>query len=143
MAPLIVTEALKGAVFAAKLFENLGFCTTPSFNAKRSDIIQAVKLGSAERMVAFCRGLQRYSPIDAHVTPEPSEMPGYSDKVVMAGGTFIQGATIELGADGPLREPYVMYLQGGLSQIYVKLGVLGAVQEMARLGLLGRTESIN
>jgi cystathionine beta-lyase family protein involved in aluminum resistance len=136
MAPHIVAEALKGAVFAAKLFSDLGFCTTPHFDEKRSDIIQALKLDSEERMVAFCRGLQRFSPVDAHVIPEPSSMPGYSDRVVMAGGTFIQGATIELGADGPLRPPYVMYMQGGLSQIYVKLGVLGAVQEMHRLGLL-------
>lgn len=137
LAPHIVTEALKGAVFSAKILADLGFHTTPDFDAARSDIIQAVQLGSPEHMVAFCRGLQRFSPVDAHVTPEPSGMPGYSDKVVMAGGTFVQGATIEFGADGPLRPPYVMYLQGGLSQIYVKAGVLGAIQEMDDLGLLG------
>lgn len=136
LAPHIVTEALKGAVFTAKILSDLGFYTTPRFDEIRSDIIQAVQLGSAEHMIAFCRGLQRFSPVDSHVTPEPSGMPGYGDKVVMAGGTFIQGATIEFGADGPLRPPYVMYLQGGLSQMYVKAGILGAIQEIADLGLL-------
>lgn len=138
MAPHVVAEAVKGAVFAAKLFSELGFETTPSFDANRSDIIQALKLGSEELMVAFCQGLQRFSPVDAHVSPEPSGMPGYNDRVIMAGGTFIQGSTIELGADGPLRAPFVLYLQGGLSQTYVKMGVLGAVQEMQQRGLIER-----
>jgi len=136
MAPHVVTEALKGAVFAAKLFSNLGFDTTPGYAACRSDIIQALILGSEERMVAFCRGLQKFSPVDSHVSPEPSGMPGYSDRVIMAGGTFVQGSTIELGADGPLREPFVLYLQGGLAHSHVKMGVLGAVQEMYNRGLL-------
>lgn len=136
LAPHIVTQALKGAVFSAKILSDLGFYTTPGFDEMRSDIIQAVKLGSPEHMTAFCRGLQRFSPVDAHVTPEPSGMPGYGDKVVMAGGTFIQGATIEFGADGPIRPPYVMYLQGGLSHTYVKAGILGAIQEMEDLGLI-------
>lgn len=136
LAPHIVSEALKGAVFSAKILSDLGFLTTPGYDAVRSDIIQAVQLGTASHMIAFCRGLQRFSPVDAHVIPEPSEMPGYGDKVVMAGGTFIQGATIEFGADGPIRPPYVMYLQGGLSQIYVKAGILGAIQELDEQGLL-------
>ncbi len=136
LAPHIVSEALKGAVFTARILSDLGFQTTPLFDAARTDIIQAVQLGSPERMVAFCRGLQRFSAVDAHVTPEPSGMPGYGDEVVMAGGTFVQGATIEFGADGPLRPPYVMYLQGGLSQTYVKAGILGAIQELDDLGLL-------
>lgn len=139
LAPHTVSEALKGAVFTAKMLTDLGFATSPGFAADRTDIIQAVQLDSAERMIAFCRGLQRFSPIDSHVTPEPSGMPGYGDEVVMAGGTFIQGATIEFGADGPLRPPYVMYLQGGLSQIYVKAAILGAIQELDERELLNHS----
>jgi cystathionine beta-lyase family protein involved in aluminum resistance len=131
LAPHVVAQALKGAVFAAAFFAALGYNTSPSYDAPRSDIIQAIELKTPEKMVAFCRGLQHSSPVDAHVKPEPSGMPGYSDAVIMAGGTFIQGSSIELSADGPLREPYVVYLQGGLSLEHVILGVLGAAQNIA------------
>ncbi len=136
LAPLVVGEALRGAVFAAALFASLGFAVSPDYAAERTDLIQAVKLGSPEGMVAFCQGLQRGSPIDAYVLPEPSGMPGYGDQVIMAGGTFIQGATSELSADGPIRQPYCVYLQGGLSYQYVRLGVLLAAQSLLDKGIL-------
>lgn len=126
LAPHIVAQSIKGAIFAAALFSLLGYETTPSFAEKRSDIIQAIQLGSPEKMVAFCQGLQTYSPVDAFVRPEPSDMPGYSDAVIMAGGTFVQGSSIELSADGPLRAPYSIYLQGGLTFEHAVLGVMGA-----------------
>ena len=128
LAPHTVAQALKGAVFAASLFAQLGYNTLPRYDAPRSDIIQAIELGSADKMVAFCRGLQRCSPVDAHVQPEPSAMPGYSDAVVMAGGTFVQGSSIELSADGPLRPPYAVYLQGGLTFEHAVLGITGAAR---------------
>lgn len=136
LAPMTVQEALKGAVFAAALFEELGFEVSPNYEAKRTDLIQSIKLGSPEAMIAFCQGLQQGSPIDAHVRPEPSGMPGYGDQVIMAGGTFIQGATSELSADGPLREPYAVYLQGGLSYFYVRIGVLLAAQNLLEKGII-------
>lgn len=126
LAPHIVAQSIKGAIFAAALFSLLGYETTPSFDEKRSDIIQAIQLGSPEKMVAFCQGLQTYSPVDAFVRPEPSDMPGYFDAVIMAGGTFVQGSSIELSADGPLRAPYSIYLQGGLTFEHAVLGVMGA-----------------
>ncbi|OPX84291.1 MAG: Methionine gamma-lyase [Pelotomaculum sp. PtaB.Bin104] len=128
LAPHIVAEALKGAVFTARFFEKLGFEVLPKYNDVRSDIVQAVSLGSPERMVAFCRGIQGASPVDSHVLPEPNAMPGYGDPVVMAGGTFIQGASLELSADGPMRPPYAVYLQGGLSKEYVRLAVISAAR---------------
>ncbi len=128
LAPHVVAEALKGAVFTARLFERLGYPVSPGFDEYRTDIIQAIKLGSPEKLVEFCRGLQSASPVDAHVRPEPDGMPGYEDAVIMAAGTFIQGASIELSADGPLREPYAVYMQGGLSKEYVKIGALSAAQ---------------
>lgn len=130
LAPHVVCQALKGAIFAAKLFADLGYQTWPHFAQPRSDIIQAIELGSAAKMVAFCRGLQRWSPVDAHVRPEPSALPGYSDQVVMAGGTFVQGSSIELSADGPLRPPFAVYLQGGLTFEHAVLGILGAANEV-------------
>jgi cystathionine beta-lyase family protein involved in aluminum resistance len=131
LAPHVVCQALKGAVFAASLFSALGYQTWPHFTQPRSDIIQAIELGSPAKMVAFCRGLQRWSPVDAHVRPEPSALPGYSDEVVMAGGTFVQGSSIELSADGPLRPPYAVYLQGGLTFEHAVLGIIGAASEVA------------
>jgi cystathionine beta-lyase family protein involved in aluminum resistance len=131
LAPHTVAQALKGAVFAASLFAVMGYNTLPRFDAPRSDIIQAIELGSAEKMVAFCRGLQRWSPVDAHVKPEPSAMPGYSDAVVMAGGTFVQGSSIELSADGPLRPPFAVYLQGGLTFEHALLGIAGAARAVS------------
>jgi cystathionine beta-lyase family protein involved in aluminum resistance len=128
MAPAAVREALKGAVLTAALFEDLGFQVSPGSTEYRGDLIQGIRLGSPELMVAFCRGLQQASPVDSHIIPEPWQMPGYEDEVVMAGGTFTQGSTIELSADGPIRPPYAIYLQGGLSLDYTRLSVLGAAQ---------------
>lgn len=133
LAPHIVSEALKGAVFAARFFERLGFEVSPRYNEKRSDIVQAIGLGTPEKMLAFCRGLQGASPVDSHVRPVASAMPGYDDPVVMAAGTFVQGATLELSADGPLRPPYAIYFQGGLSKEYVRLALLSAAREVMRL----------
>lgn len=126
MAPHIVGEALKGAIFTAALFSRLGYEVSPGETEQRTDIIQAIKLGSEEKIIRFCKALQLYSPIDSFVTPEAWDMPGYDNKVIMAGGTFIQGSTIELSADAPLRPPYAVYLQGGLSQEYVKISVTNA-----------------
>ena len=133
MAPHVVSEALKGAVFAAALFEKLGYDVSPKYHEKRSDIIQGIRFLNDKAMVAFCRGLQKGSPLDGHVTPEPAEMPGYEDQVVMAGGTFVAGSTIELSADGPLRPPFAIYMQGGLSKEYVKLGIITAAKECQEL----------
>lgn len=135
LAPHVVCEALKGAVFAAALFEKLGYEVSPAYAEYRADIIQGIRFGSSDEMVAFCRGLQKGSPLDGHVIPEPAEMPGYDDPVVMAGGTFISGSTIELSADGPLREPYAIYMQGGLSKEYVKLGIISAARACSAVKL--------
>ncbi|MBP2642236.1 MAG: methionine gamma-lyase [Firmicutes bacterium] len=126
IAPHVVAQALKSAIFAAAYFENLGYQTFPRFDAERSDIIQAIVLGSPEKMVAFCRALQCYSPVDSHVRPEAGAMPGYSDAVVMAGGTFIQGSSIELSADGPIRPPFVVYMQGSLTFEHSVIAIQGA-----------------
>ncbi|EGO62086.1 aminotransferase class I/II-fold pyridoxal phosphate-dependent enzyme [Acetonema longum] len=131
LAPHTVAQAVKSAIFAAQFFTLLGYKTHPAATERRNDIIQAVQLGSPEKMVAFCRGLQHHSPVDSHVSPEPSGMPGYSDAVIMAGGTFVQGSSIELSADGPLREPYAVYLQGALSFEHAMLGIMGAAAKMA------------
>ncbi|MEL7634987.1 MULTISPECIES: methionine gamma-lyase family protein [Sporomusa] len=133
LAPHVVAQSLKGAIFAAVLFDLLGYKTLPQADDIRSDIIQAIELGSPEKMIAFCQGLQQYSPVDAHVHPVPGPMPGYTDQVIMAGGTFIQGSSIELSADGPLRPPYIVYLQGGLTFEHAMLGILGAASAIAEL----------
>ncbi|MGI5838295.1 MAG: aminotransferase class I/II-fold pyridoxal phosphate-dependent enzyme [bacterium] len=135
-APHVVGEALAGAVFTAELFERLGFTVSPRPGDTRSDIIQAIQLGTPERVIAFCQGIQAGSPVDAFVAPEPWEMPGYSDPVIMAAGTFVQGASIELSADAPLRPPYIVYLQGGLAREYSRLAILNAWSEMARRNIL-------
>lgn len=132
LAPHAVAEALKGAVFSARLFERLGFTVFPAYHETRTDIIQGILLGSPGRLLAFCRGLQKASPVDSHIRPEPASLPGYRDQVIMAAGTFVQGASLELSADAPLREPYVVYLQGGLSKEYVKLAVLSAAGEVLK-----------
>lgn len=129
-APHVVMQALKTAMFAAYIFEKLGYVVEPSWQTPRADIIQAVKLGSRERMCAFCRGIQSASPVDSFVTPEPWAMPGYSDDVIMAAGTFTQGASIELSADGPIRPPYTIFFQGGLTYESGKLGILAAAEEV-------------
>lgn len=130
IAPHVVAEALKGAVFAARFCERLGFAVSPSYREERTDIIQEITLGSREQLLAFCRGIQSASPVDAHVRPEPAPLPGYSDPVIMAAGTFVQGASLELSADAPVKEPYRVYLQGGLTKEHVKLAVISAAQEM-------------
>ena len=133
LAPHVVSQALKGALFAAGIFENLGYTTYPRISDERGDIIQAVELGTAEKLVAFCGGVQKYSPVDSFVKPEPWDMPGYTDQIIMAAGTFVQGASIEFSADGPLRPPYNVYLQGGLTFEQVMFGILGAAEEIRQL----------
>jgi len=128
IAPHVVAEALKGAIFAARLFERLGFTVDPAPQEERTDIVQAILLGSPERVIAFCHGLQQASPVDSHVLPQPVDMPGYDDAVIMAAGTFVQGSSIELSADAPMREPYAVYMQGGLSKEYVQLAVIAAAK---------------
>ena len=130
MAPHTVAQALKTAVFAAGMMEELGYEADPKSDDVRHDIIQAIKIGNPEELIAFCQGLQAGSPIDSHVTPYPWAMPGYKDEVIMAAGAFNQGASIELSADAPIREPYVVYLQGGLTFESGKYGVLMAVNKM-------------
>ena len=133
LAPHVVSQALKGALFAAGIFENLGYTTYPRISDERGDIIQAIELGTAEKLVAFCSGVQKYSPVDSFAKPEPWDMPGYTDQIIMAAGTFVQGASIEFSADGPLRSPYNVYLQGGLTFEQVMFGILGAAEEIRQL----------
>lgn len=134
-APTVVAAALKTAVFAAALLERLGFDVYPAFDAHRTDIIQAVRLGTPEGLVAFCQGVQRGAPVDAFVSPEPWDMPGYDSQVIMAAGAFTLGASIELSADGPMREPYAAWLQGGITYPSGKAGVLLAAQSLLNAGL--------
>ena len=136
LAPHAVGQALKGSVFAAALFRELGFDTSPSPEAVRSDIIQAIRFHSGEDLIAFVQGIQQASAIDAHVVPEPWEMPGYEHPVIMAAGTFIQGGSLELSADAPIREPYIAYVQGGLTYAHAKIGILTAIDRMVQRGLL-------
>lgn len=128
MAPHVTAQALKTAVFAARMTELLGFSSRPAFDAPRSDIIQSIDFGRPELLIKFCKGIQSASPVDAYVTPEPWDMPGYEDKVIMAAGTFVQGASIEFSCDGPMREPYTAYMQGGITYESGKLGVLSALE---------------
>ena len=129
-APSVVTSSVKTAVFASRILEKLGYEIDPSYNEKRGDIVQTIKLGSKEKLIKFCQGIQMGSPIDANVVPEPSPMGGYDDEVIMAAGTFTEGSTIELSCDGPIREPYIAYLQGGLTYEYGKLGILKAISNI-------------
>ena len=135
LAPNVVSGALKGAIFAANLYERMGFRVIPNGSESRHDIIQAVELGSAERMLAFCRGIQAAAPVDSYVTPVPWAMPGYDAEVVMAAGAFVQGSSIELSADGPIRPPYAIYFQGGLTWYHAKLGIPMSVQKLVEAGL--------
>ena len=136
LAPTVVAGAEKGAIFAATLYESLGFRCVPNATESRHDIIQAVELGSEEGMVAFCKGIQAAAPVDSFATPWPSEMPGYKDRVIMAAGAFVQGSSIELSADGPIRAPYAVYFQGGLTWYHAKLGILMSVQKMLDANLI-------
>ena len=130
MAPLIVEQAMKGAIFAAQLLSQLGYKVSPEADAPRTDIIQAIQLDEPDAVRHFCKGIQMASPLDAHVTPYDVELPGYDDPVIMAGGTFVQGSSIELSIVGPMREPYIVYMQGGLSVAHVIAGVVAAVGQM-------------
>ena len=130
MAPHTVAQALKTALLTARVFEDLGFATTPSSKEKRADIIQAIRMDTPERLVAFCQGLQTASPVDSMALPEPWEMPGYEDQVVMAAGTFVAGASIELSADGPMRPPYTAYMQGGLTYAHGRIALQEALTRM-------------
>ena len=136
LSPTVVSGALKGAIFAANVYERLGFRCVPNATESRHDIIQAVELGSEEAMVAFCRGIQAAAPVDSYVTPLPWDMPGYENQVIMAAGAFIQGSSIELSADGPIREPYAVYFQGGLTWTHAKLGILMSLQKLVETGLV-------
>lgn len=130
LAPTVVSGALKGAIFAANIYEKLGFPVIPNGIESRHDIIQAVELGSAEAVIAFCKGIQAAAPVDSYVVPEPWAMPGYNSDVIMAAGAFIQGSSIELSADAPIKPPYAVYFQGGLTWYHSKLGILMSVQKL-------------
>ncbi|TCS83045.1 aminotransferase class I/II-fold pyridoxal phosphate-dependent enzyme [Tepidibacillus fermentans] len=136
LAPHMVGEALKGGIFASALLEGLGFITNPHWTEKRNDIIQAIQFDNAKSLIAFLQGIQKGSPIDSHVVPEPSKIPGYQDPVIMAAGTFVQGASLELSGDAPIREPYIAYIQGGLTYQHMKWGLFTAIQKMIDQGIL-------
>jgi len=135
LAPQTVSASLKGAVFAAALFKKLGFEVLPEASAPRSDIVQAIALNTPENVLAFCQGIQKSSPVDSFATPEPSDMPGYDAQVIMAAGAFVQGSSIELSADAPMKPPYAVFLQGGLTWHHAKAGVIMALDNMYRRGL--------
>jgi cystathionine beta-lyase family protein involved in aluminum resistance len=136
LAPHVVGQALKGAVFSSALLESVGLKTTPSWDAKRTDLIQAVRFEDKDKMIAFCQAIQFASPINSHVTPYPNYMPGYEDDVIMAAGTFIQGASLELTADGPIRPPYLAFVQGGLTYEHVKIAIVTALQHLVKKELI-------
>ncbi len=136
MAPTVVAAALKGAIFASACYEKLGFKTFPTSDTDRHDIIQSVELKTPEGLCAFCEGIQAAAPVDSFATPEPWAMPGYDSEVIMAAGTFVQGSSIELSADGPMREPYAVFFQGGLTFPHAKLGILMSIQKMYEKGLV-------
>ncbi len=136
MAPTVTASALKGAIFAARIYERLGFPVIPDSTESRHDIIQAVTLGSAEGVIAFCKGIQAAAPIDSYVDPEPWAMPGYDSDVIMAAGAFVQGSSIELSADAPIKPPYAVYFQGGLTWQHAKYGIMMSLQKMYEKGLV-------
>ena len=136
LSPTVTASALKGAIFAANLYEPLGFSCVPNATESRHDIIQAVELGSEAAMIAFCKGIQAAAPVDSFADPIPGDMPGYDSQVIMAAGAFVQGSTMELSADGPIREPYAVYFQGGLTWHHAKIGILMSLQKMVDAGLV-------
>lgn len=136
LAPTVTASALKGAIFAASLYEPLGFAVVPDSRESRHDIIQAITFGTPEGVVAFCQGIQSAAPVDSHVTPEPWDMPGYDAKVIMAAGAFVSGSSIELSADGPIKPPYAVYFQGGLTWAHAKFGILRTLQALTDRGLV-------
>ena len=135
----MVAGALKGAIFAANIYEKLGFAVVPDSKEERHDIIQSITFGTPEGVVAFCQGIQAAAPVDSFVTPEPWDMPGYDAPVIMAAGAFVQGSSIELSADGPIKPPYAVYFQGGLTWYHAKLGILMSLQKLCDAGLTGLT----
>ena len=139
LAPTVAAGALKGAIFAANIYERLGFSVIPNGTESRHDIIQAVEFGKPEYVIAFCKGIQAAAPVDSFVEPEPWDMPGYDSKVIMAAGAFVQGSSIELSADGPIKPPYAVYFQGGLTWYHAKIGILRSLQQIIDEGLLNRT----
>ena len=141
MAPHIVAQAFKTAIFCAAMMDELGFESSPGVEEKRSDIIQMVKLGSPENMKRFCLGIQAGAPVDSYVTPEPWPMPGYDSDVIMAAGAFVQGSSIELSADGPIRPPYAVYFQGGMTLQHAKLGILMSLQKLCEAGIVHLDET--
>ena len=132
MAPSVVSASVKTVIFASALLEKLGFDTEPKYNDKRADIVQAITFNNPDKMVKFVQGIQMNSAIDSYVKPVPDDMPGYDDKVVMAAGTFVQGSTIELSCDGPMREPYTAFMQGSLTYEYGKIAVIKAIGELLK-----------
>lgn len=138
LAPTVTASALKGAIFAARLYEGLGYPVIPNGSESRHDIIQAITLGSPEALVAFCQGIQAGAPVDSHVTPEPWDMPGYDAQVIMAAGAFVSGSSIELSADGPLKPPYAVYFQGGLTWQHAKFGILKSLQALTDRGMVSK-----
>lgn len=142
LAPTVTASALKGAIFAANLYERLGYAVIPDKGESRHDIIQAVTLRSPEALMAFCRGIQEAAPVDSFVTPEPWDMPGYDSKVIMAAGAFVSGSSIELSADGPMKPPYAVYFQGGLTWPHAKLGMLNTLEHLIKAGILDEEKLI-
>lgn len=136
LAPTVTRSALKSAIFAANIYEKLGFSVIPNGSEPRQDIIQAVTLGTSEGLIAFCKGIQYAAPVDSYVDPEPWDMPGYDSQVIMAAGAFVQGSSIELSADGPMKEPYAVYFQGGLTWEHGKYGILRSLQELVNAGII-------
>ena len=136
LAPTVTASALKGAIFAANLYERLGFPVIPNGKEERHDIIQAVTFGSPEGVIAFCKGIQAAAPVDSFVTPEPWDMPGYDSKVIMAAGAFVSGSSIELSADGPIMPPYAVYFQGGLTWPHAKFGIMRSLQQLLDDGVV-------
>jgi cystathionine beta-lyase family protein involved in aluminum resistance len=136
LAPTVTAGALKGAILAANIYEKLGFSVVPNATEERFDIIQAITFGNPEGVIAFCKGIQAAAPVDSFVTPEPWDMPGYDAKVIMAAGAFVSGSSIELSADGPIKPPYAVYFQGGLTWYHAKYGIIRTLQEMKKSGLV-------
>lgn len=136
LAPTVAANALKGAIFAANIYEKLGYHVVPNSTESRHDIIQAVELGTPEGVIAFCQGIQAAAPVDSYVSPEPWAMPGYDSEVIMAAGAFVQGSSIELSADGPIKPPYAVYFQGGLTWPHAKLGILMSLEYLVRKGIV-------
>ena len=136
LAPTVTSGALKGAIFAANMYEKLGYKVVPNSTETRHDIIQAIEFGTKEGMVAFCKGIQAAAPVDSFVTPEPWDMPGYDAQVIMAAGAFVSGSSIELSADGPIKEPYAVYFQGGLTWHHAKFGMMKTLQSLLDAGVI-------